>query len=114
MTDRGDGAQMRAYIGQHLDVAGTRLSEYQARRLVDFIDNYDQYRGKSFKKETPSRGFSSDGRYARTETVVDTFTDPIGIRREISHRYDDGKENRFVEHISTARGIFDWLFEHRL
>lgn len=104
---------MRAYIGQYLDVSDTRLSDYQAQCLVDFIDAYDQYLGKSFEKETSSSGFGSDGRYVRIETVVDTFMDPISIRREIYHRYDDGQENRFVEHITTARGIFDWLFEHR-
>jgi hypothetical protein len=111
--DRGDKARMRAYIARHLDVSGTRLSDYQAQQLVDFIDDYDRYRGRSFTKESSSRGFSSDGRYTRVETIVETFTDPIGIRREIHHSYDDGQEDHFVESITTARGVFDWLFDHR-
>ncbi|MBD8205956.1 hypothetical protein IFU08_08090 [Microbacterium sp. CFBP 8790] len=111
--ERSEKARVRAYIGQHLDVSGTRLSDYQAQCLVDFIDTYDRYRGKSFKKEASSPGFGSDGRYVRVETIVDTFIDPIGIRRETHHSYDDGHERRFVEDITSARGIFDWLFEHR-
>lgn len=113
MTERGEKAQIRAYFGEYLDVSGTRLSDYQAQCLVEFIETYDEYRGTSVTKESSSRGFASDGRYVRTETIVDTFVEPMGSRREIFHRYDDGQEDRLVEHITTARGIFDWLFEHR-
>ena len=45
----------------------------------------------------------------RSDTVVDTFTDAVGIRRDTYHRYDDGQEDHFAEDITTARGILDWL-----
>jgi hypothetical protein len=111
--DRGEKARMRGYIGQHLDVSGTRLSDYQAQRLVDFIDDYDQYRGRSFTKNSTHTGWSSDGRYVRSETIVDTFTDAVGIHREHSYRDDDGQEGSHAQIIATARGILDWLDANR-
>jgi hypothetical protein len=108
-VDRDEKARMRNYIGEHLDLAGTRLSDFQAQRLVDFIDNYDQYRGRSFERNSTHRGFSSEGRYVRSDTVLDTFTDAVGIHRDTYHRYDDGQEDHFPEDITTARGILDWL-----
>ncbi|WP_407358037.1 hypothetical protein LTA6_002628 [Microbacterium sp. LTA6] len=107
--ERGEKARMRDYIGQHLDVSSTRLSDYQAQRLVEFIDSYDQYRGKSFTKRRTHRDFSSDGRYERHVTIVDTFTEAVGIYREYSYRDDDGQEGGHREDIRTARGILDWL-----
>ncbi|KAF2412533.1 hypothetical protein B1729_14570 [Microbacterium sp. B35-04] len=111
--DRGDKARTRDYIGQYLDVSGSRLSDYQAQRLVDFIENYDKYRGQSFTKKRSTPGWGSDGRYERTEIIIDTFTDAVGIQRETLHRYDDGQEDRYAENITTARGILDWLDAHR-
>lgn len=111
--DRGEKARMREYIGQHLDVSGTRLSDYQAQRLVDFIDNYDQYRGRSFTKNSSHRGWGSGGRYVRSETTVDTFTETVGIHREYSYQDDDGQSETHNRSITSARGILDWLDANR-
>ncbi|MCR2763809.1 hypothetical protein NQ152_09850 [Microbacterium sp. zg.B48] len=54
--DRDEKARMRNYIGEHLDVSDARLSDYQAQRLVDFIDNYAQYRWRSFERNSTHRG----------------------------------------------------------
>jgi len=111
--DRGEKVRMRDYIGQHLDLTGTRLSDDQAQRLVNFIDDYDQYRGRSFTENSSRSGWSSDGRYTRNETVVDTFTDTVGIHREQHYRDDDGQEGSHAQNITNARGILDWLDTHR-
>lgn len=111
--ERAEKTRMRDYIGQHLDLSGTRLSDYQAQRLVEFIDSYDQYRGKSFTTRRTHRGFSSDGRYERQMTTVDTFTGVVGIHREYSYRDDDGEEGGYSEEIRTARGVLEWLDANR-
>lgn len=111
--DSDEKAHMRAYISRYLDYAGTRLSDYQAQVLVALIDNYDDYRGKSYVKRSSHAGQSSGGRYVRTETTVDTFTETVGIHREYSYRDDDGQEGGHTEDIRTARGMFDWLWDNR-
>jgi sucrose-6-phosphate hydrolase SacC (GH32 family) len=112
MMDRSEKTRLREYIGGHLDLSATRLSDHQAQRLADFIDGYDAYRGQSFERSSSHRGWGSDGRYVRHETTVDTFTGTVGILREYSFRDDDGQEGRSTQNITTARGILDWLDAH--
>jgi hypothetical protein len=112
--DRSKKKQFRDYIGEHLDVSGTRLTDDEAGFLKDFIDDYDEtYRGKSETRTSSHVGWSSDGKFTRTEEFTDTFTEDIGIRRDYRYLDDDGQSGETSDQIKDARGILDWFRNHR-
>jgi hypothetical protein len=113
-VDRSEKKRIRDHIGEHLDVSGARLTDDEAVLLCGFVDEYDEaYKGRS---ETRTRSFdswSSDGKYTRTETFTDTFTDDVGIRSEYSYKDDDGQSGESNTEIRDARGVLNWLRNQR-
>lgn len=65
--DRNEKKRIRDYIGEHLDVSGTRLTVDEAIRLRDFIDQYDEsYKGRSeTRRSTTLAGVQTGSSYAR-------------------------------------------------
>ncbi|WP_315561084.1 hypothetical protein [Actinomyces gerencseriae] len=111
--DRGKKKCLRDKIAEHIDISVTKLSDDEARRLSDFVDDYDSYSGTSKTRERKWKSFSSDGYYWRTETTTDTFMEEeVGIRRETHIRDDDGTELTDIEDIKDGRGILNWLRDH--
>jgi hypothetical protein len=112
--ERNEKQRLRDYIGAHLDVSRTRLSDDEARFLRDFIDQYDEtYRGRSETRKSSHKGWSSDGKFTRWEEWTYTFTDDIGIRLDYSYHDDDGPGGGYSREIKDARGILDWFKDHR-
>lgn len=112
--DRNEKKRLRERIGEHIDVSGTRMSDDEATFLAGVIDNYDeQYRGESSTKTSSFTGWSSDGKYTRTETRSHTFTDDIGIREDYKYQDDDGQTGTESKVIKDARGMLNW-FQERL
>ena len=110
--DRNEKKRLRERIGQHIDVSGTRMSDDEATLLADVIDNYDeQYRGDSSTKTSTFTGWSSDGKYTRTETRTHTFTDDVGIRVDYEYHDDDGQTGTDSRVIKDARGFLNWFQE---
>lgn len=108
--DQHEKRRLRAYIGERLDVSGTRLTDDEAIFLSDFVDKYDEtYRGRSETRTTSRDGWSSDGKYTRRETFTDTFTDDVGIRQDYEYQDDDGQGGRSTTVITDARGILNWF-----
>lgn len=111
--DRSEKKRLRDRIGEHLDVSSSRLTDDEATFLNDFIDDYDAYKGQSKTRQTSHDGWSSDGKYTRTENFTDTFTDDIGIRQDYSYHDDDGQSGDSTTEIKDARGILNWFRDHR-
>ena len=108
--DRNEKSWLRDYIGEHLEVSGTRLTDDEAGFLKDFIGDYDEtYRGRSETRRSSHDGWSSDGKLTRTEEFTDTFTDDIGIRRDYNYHDDDGQNGESSAEIKDARGILNWF-----
>lgn len=107
--DRDEKRRLREHIGEHLDVSGARMKDDEAEFLGSFIDDYDSYRGRSETRTSSFDGWSSDGKYTRTEEHTDTFTDEIGIRQDYSYRDDDGQSGSSSTEVRDARGILNWF-----
>lgn len=108
--DRNEKKRIRDYIGEHLDVSGTRLTDDEAIQLRDFIDQYDEsYKGRSETRRSSHAGWSSDGKYTRTEEFTDSFTDEVGLRRDYGYHDDDGQSGESSHVVRDARGILNWL-----
>lgn len=109
-VDRNEKKRLRDIIGEYLDVSNTRLTDNEAVFLVhDFIERYDEFRGRSETRRSSHRSFSSDGRYTRTEEYTYTFTDDVGIREDYQYRDDDGQTGGFTREIRDARGILEYF-----
>ena len=66
--DRNEKKRLREAIGERLDVSNARLSDDEAELLHDFVEDYDdKYRGQSTTRTSSHVGWSSDGKYIRTE-----------------------------------------------
>lgn len=111
--DRNEKKRLRQHIGEHLDVSNSRLTDDEAAQLAAFVDNYDEYRGQTETRTSSYDGWSSDGKYTRTVMVADTFTDDVGIRTDSSYRDDDGQSGESSTETKDARGILNWLRDHR-
>lgn len=113
-VDPSEKKRNREFIGEHLDVSRARLKDDEVEVLRDFIENYDdEYRGRSETRTSSYTGWSSDGKYTRTEEFTDTFTDDVGIRQDYSYKDDDGQTGASSRHVNDARGILNWLKDHR-
>ena len=112
--DRHEKKRLRDHIGEYLDVSNTRLTDYEASLLVDFIDTYDErYKGQSQTRTTSHDSWSSDGRFTRKETFTDTFPDEVGIRQDYEYQDDDGQSGSSTSLIQDARGVLNWLSNQR-
>lgn len=109
--ERAEKKQLREYIGQHVDLSGMRLTDRDATFLKDLIDSWDEYRGRSRTQSSTWRGWSSEGRYSRTQEDTDTFTDEIGIRRSFKFKDDDGHSGEGFTEIGDVHGLIDWFRE---
>lgn len=108
--DRHEKKRLRDYIGEHLDVSSTRLTDDEATFLSDFLDEYDEtYKGRTETRTTSRDGWSSDGKYTRRETFTYTFTDDVGIRQDYEYQDDDGESGASTYVITDARGILNWF-----
>ncbi|MFI9117465.1 hypothetical protein [Streptomyces venezuelae] len=108
--DRHEKKRLRDYIGTYLDVSSARLTDDQATFLSDFLDEYNEtYRGRTFTRTRSRTGWSSDGKYTRSETLTDTFTDDVGIRQDYEFQDDDGQNGSSTNVITDARGILNWF-----
>jgi len=111
--DRNEKKNLRKHIGEHLDVSGARLTDDEATVLGEFIDEYDEkHRDRIVTRKHSHDGWSSDGKYTRTTTSTDTFTNDIGIRQDSSYVDDDGQTDSSSRTIKDARGILDWFRDH--
>lgn len=112
--DRSEKKRLRDDIGKHLDVSKARLTDDESGFLRDFIDGYDEtYKGQSETRNSSFDGWSSDGKYTRTEEFTDTFTDEIGIRQDYRYHDDDGQRGESSSEIRDARGILNWFKDRR-
>lgn len=112
--DRNEKKRIRDYVGEHLDVSGTRLTDDEAVFLSDFVDKYeDAYKGHSETRTSSHVGWSSDGKYRREETTTHTFPDDVGIRTDYSYQDDDGQSGESSTKIKDARGVLNWFRDHR-
>ena len=112
--DRNEKKKRRELIGEYLDVSNARLTDDEAGFLLhDFIEDYDKYRGQSEARQSSHDGWSSDGKYTRSEELTHTFTDDIGIREDYQYRDDDGQTGASSREIRDARGILNWFRDHR-
>jgi len=108
--DRNEKKRLREAIGERLDVSNARLSDDEAELLHDFVEDYDdKYRGQSTTRTSSHVGWSSDGKYIRTEEYTDTFTDDVGIREDYRYHDDDGQSGESSRELKDARGILNWL-----
>ncbi|MEU0937238.1 hypothetical protein [Embleya sp. NPDC005971] len=112
-VDRREKKRLRDYIGEHLDVSSTRLTDDEATFLSDFLDEYEEiYKGRTDTRTTSHDSWSSDGRYTRRETFTYTFIDDVGIREHCEYQDDDGQNGTSTKVIKDARGILNWLEDH--
>jgi hypothetical protein len=82
--------------------------------LTDFVDGYEEtYRGRSETRRSSHDGWSSDGKFVRTEEFTDTFTDNIGIRRTCKYHDDDGQSGESSTEFKDARGVLNWFRDRR-
>ncbi|MFG2800426.1 hypothetical protein [Streptomyces pseudovenezuelae] len=108
--DRHAKKRLRDYIGEHLDVSSTRLTDDEATFLGHFLDEYDEtHKGRTETRTRSSVGWSSDGKYTYRETFTDTFTDEVGIRQDYEYQDDDGQRRTSMNVITNARGILNWF-----
>ncbi|WP_329359775.1 hypothetical protein [Streptomyces anulatus] len=108
--DRHEKTRLRDYIGEHLNLSGTRLTDDEATFLGDFLDKYDTtYKGRTETRNRKRAGWSSDGKYVRHETFTDTFTDEVGIRQDYEFQDDDGQSGTSTNVITDARGVLNWF-----
>lgn len=110
--DKIEKKQLRDKISEYLDVSGTRLTDYEALRLGEFIDGYGKYRGRVSTRSSSRTAWSSDGKYIRHETFTDTFIDDVGIEKYYAYQDDDGDHREETTVVKDARGILNWLNEH--
>lgn len=111
--DPKEKKKLRERLGEVIDLSRTRLSDDDAELLGEFVDNYDDVRGYSRTRTQTHSGWSSDGKYIRTETRTNTFTDDVGIRADYSYRDDDGATGEDTTEIRDGRGIVNWLRSNR-
>ncbi|MHA3834868.1 hypothetical protein ACXR8F_04005 [Terrabacter sp. AAH1] len=105
--------RLRDRIGEHLDVSNARLTDDEAKFLVNFVDEYaEKHRGHSQTRTRSVDGWSSDGKYTRSETFTDTFTQEVGIRQDYEYQDDDGQHGTSSHEIKDARGILSWFKSH--
>ncbi|MFF1897129.1 hypothetical protein [Streptomyces sp. NPDC058206] len=110
--DRNEKKRLRGRIGEHLDVSVARLTDDEAVFLSDFIDEYgEKHRGRTETRTSSHTGWSSDGKYVRTDKFTDTFTDEVGIRTDHEYWDDDGQSGQSTHDIKDARGILNWFKE---
>ncbi|MDO8392482.1 MAG: hypothetical protein Q7V57_18565 [Actinomycetota bacterium] len=111
--DRNEKNKLREAIGEHVDVSNARLSDDEAVFLNDFIEEYDdKFKGQSTTRQVSHDGWSSEGKYTRTEEYTDTFTDDVGIREDYQFHDDDGQSGGSSREIKDARGILNWFKGH--
>lgn len=105
---------IRNKISQKINLSGTRLKDSEADALFDFVENIDDYSGKSKTIKKSHDGWGSDGKFTRTENWTYTVDDNdagISIIEEYSYLDDDGaSDNNTIVH-STGRAILG-LLEH--
>ncbi|MEA9986070.1 hypothetical protein [Subtercola sp. RTI3] len=111
--DKNEKKRLRAHVGEHLDISGARLTDDEAEQLADFVDNYDEFRGRSDTRTSTHVGWSSEGKYTREETYTDTFTHDVGIRTDYSYQDDDGQTGESSNNVTDARGVLNWLNDRR-
>lgn len=110
VMNRNEKKAKKDYISKYLDTNNTRLKDEEVEFLCDFIDEYDdKYKGETHTKENSYTGWSSDGKYTRTEENTYTFSDDIGIHEEYKYYDDDGQTGESSGHIKDARGILNWF-----
>ncbi len=100
----------REFIGRFIDISRSHLTDDETKFLLDLIHGYDSdFRGRSLTHNSSNQGWSSDGKYTRTETTTYTFTPHIGIEEHQTVRYDDGQNDEYRTQITDARGILNWF-----
>ena len=106
--------EKRAYIGQHLDLSKTRLTESDADILCDFIDKYDDYKGKSKTVRHCGDGISSDGKWSWERETTYTFNNTPGIHEESDYTTDENEHSHTSRDITSGRGILDWFAKNKI
>jgi len=107
-VDRNQKKKVREVIGECLDVSKARLSDDDARFLLGFVEDYDdKWKGQSRTRQSSHKGWSSDGKFTRTEECTYTFTDDVGIREDCQYHDDDGRTGGSSREIKDARGILN-------
>ena len=108
--DRTEKKRLREHVGEYLDVSHARLTDDEAVKLAQFVDEYDEnYKGHSSSRTRSRDGWSSDGKYTREESFTETFTDDVCIRFDYEYRDDDGQTGSSTSVVKDARGILNWL-----
>ncbi len=102
----------RNRIGRDLDLSGTKLRESDVEILYDLVTNINDLLGETRTTRGSYTGFSSDGKFIRTES--DTYTicqDDGGIFVDHHHEYhdDDGDSGSYDERVADGRGIINLL-----
>jgi hypothetical protein len=111
--DRIEKQAVRDFIGQHVDLAKTRLSDADALRLQEVIKNWSKYAGRAVSQTNTGDGWGSDGKYTRVVETTTTFLkDRVAIQIESTRTIDGVTEGpgRYV--VTNARELLD-LFKKR-
>lgn len=109
--DRNEKRRRREFIGERIDVRGTRLKDDETAVLCDYIENFaNDYKGQSETRRTTTKGFDRGDTYRRTVECTTTFEADMSIREVCQVSYDDGQVNDpTTTVIKDARGILNWL-----
>lgn len=111
--DANEKKKARARIGEHIDVSKARLTDAEAGELLDLVNGYDDYKGKTRSQTISGDSWSSDGKFSYKRTTTHTFTDDIGIREDFEYSTDDNDHEKRSTEIKDARGILNLLHEQR-
>jgi hypothetical protein len=113
-TDPTERENKKRVINEHIVVSGSRLADNEVEFLYQFVVQYARFRGLEEQTKKNTTGWSSDGRYSRTE-VTDYFFDlgSVAILVQSNYRDDDGQSGAARHDVPMkARPVIDWFREH--
>ena len=102
----------RDYINEYIDLSGCRLTEDEADRLIDVINNIDVLTGQSHDYKEIEHGWYSGGRFVRTTITRYTLCYDRGriyINEHQESEDDDGGSFKLDRDHTSAREILKLL-----
>lgn len=108
--DKKERESMRQRIGEDIDLKGSRLKDSEVESLFGLVTSIGDNLGRTKTMSDTYTGFSSDGKFTRTETDIYTISRDekgffIGHHHE-NHDHDgDGLNSVYDERIDRARDV---------
>lgn len=108
--DKSEKKYLREEISQHFDLSGVRLSDDDALLLQSFICNFaSKFKNLVVHSLKSYDGWSSDGKFTRTEEKTAQFDDDMSLRRTERYWDDDGQHGEYTDVTQNARTIVNFL-----